>query len=154
MLTSRRVLRGNPPAAVAVVGHVTAAPTMPMTPAHLAALSLHIIAGSVGIIVGFIALYVAKGAWAHRKSGMLFVYAMLTMGLVGAAMAAIWGRQPASNIPMGLLMAYLVVTGLTTVRPPATRARRLEVGLMLVALGVGLTFYVGGVVAFSSGGAL
>ena len=125
-----------------------------MTPAHIAALSLHIIAGGVGLIVGFVALYVAKGAWLHRRSGMVFVYAMLAMGLVGAAMAAIWGRQPASNIPMGLLMAYLVVTGFTTVRPPATRARPLEVGLMALALGVGLAFYAGGAAALSSGGAL
>jgi hypothetical protein len=113
-------------------------------------LAFHITAGSLGIIFGFIALFAAKGAPLHRRIGMLFVYAMLTMGLMGATMAAIWGRQPASNIPMGFLTAYLVTTGLTTVRPPAWRSREIDLALMLVALGVALVFFAGGVVAAAS----
>ena len=29
------------------------------------------------------------------------------MGLMGSLMRAVWGKQPASNIPVGLLTAYL-----------------------------------------------
>ena len=51
-------------------------------------LAIHIIAGSLGLIAGYIALYSAKGAPLHRKAGMVFVYAMLTMCFGGVVMAA------------------------------------------------------------------
>jgi uncharacterized membrane protein len=117
---------------------------------HMTALAVHVIAGSLGIIFGFIALYAVKGAKLHRKTGMLFVYTLTTMALMGAMMAAVWGRQPASNIPVGLLTAYLVITGLTTVRPPSAGSRWLDLGLMLVVLSVCLVFFRFGVVAFES----
>ncbi len=114
---------------------------------------VHIAAGVLGIVLGFVALYATKGSRLHRKSGMLFVYAMLTMALLGAAMAAVRGVQPASNVPVGLLTAYLVVTALVTVRPPARGSRWLDLGLLLVALGVGLTLFTFGLetVASASG---
>lgn len=45
-------------------------------------LVVHILAGSFALLTGFIALYSVKGLSLHRKSGMLFVYAMVTMSLV------------------------------------------------------------------------
>jgi uncharacterized membrane protein len=112
--------------------------------------AVHIIAGGLGIVLGFVALSAAKGAPLHRQSGMLFVYATVTMALMGATMAAVWGRAPASNVPVGLLTAYLVMTALTTVRPPSAGSRWLDLGLMLVALAVGLALFTFGVEAFAS----
>jgi uncharacterized membrane protein len=113
-------------------------------------LPVHIAAGAIGIVAGFVALYVVKGAALHRKSGMVFVYSMLTMALLGAALAAIRHAAPGANIPIGLLTAYLVVTGLTTVRPPRERSRRLDIALMLAALAVSLTLFTFGLEAFAS----
>ncbi|MDB4873787.1 MAG: hypothetical protein JWM41_233 [Gemmatimonadetes bacterium] len=109
-----------------------------------AALVVHIVAGSLGIIFGFVALSVAKGAALHRKSGMVFVYAMLTMALLGSTMAGLRGVAPAANVPIGFLTAYLVITGLLTVRPPFAGSHRLDSGLMLVALGLALTMFTVG----------
>ena len=69
---------------------------------------------------------------------MLFVCAMLTTAFCGVMIAA--GRRvaPAINIPAGLITAYLVVTAMTTVRPPAAGLRWLTLSLPLVALAVGL----------------
>lgn len=113
-------------------------------------LVVHIVAGGLGLIFGFVALYAAKGAWLHRKSGMLFVYALTTMAVVGAMMAAVWGRAPAANVPVGLLTAYLVITGLTAVRPPAAGSDRLDFGLMLVVSAVCLALLIFGVEAATS----
>ena len=41
-------------------------------------LLVHFLAGGLGLVFGYVALSAAKGAPLHRKSGMLFVYAMLT----------------------------------------------------------------------------
>lgn len=106
-------------------------------------LAVHIVAGALGILSGFIALYAAKGATTHRKSGMLFVYTMLTMSLVGATIAAVWNVAPVANVPVGLLTAYLVITAVATVKPSAASSHEASIGLLLVPLGVGaalLTF--------------
>lgn len=108
-------------------------------------LVVHIFAGMIGIVSGFVALYVVKGATVHRKSGMVFVYAMLVMSLMGAGIAAIRNVAPQSNIPAGLLTAYLVITGLVTMRAPGEWSRRWDVGLMLLALGLGLTNFTLGI---------
>ena len=52
-------------------------------------LPIHILAGLTGIISGFVALYTVKGAKIHRKSGRIFVYAMLLVAFTGTLMGAI-----------------------------------------------------------------
>jgi uncharacterized membrane protein len=104
----------------------------------------HIGAGGVGIVCGYIALSAVKGGRLHRKSGMTFVYAMITMALIGSMMAAVRRVAPAANVPVGLLTAYLVITALTTVRPPAVGSRSLDLGLLLAVLGVTATLYTFG----------
>ena len=113
----------------------------------------HILAGSLALVFGYVALYAAKGAALHRKSGMLFVYAMLTMSVLGGLMAAVGGKAAAVNVPAALLTAYLVITGLITIRPPAARPRWLDRGLMLLVLGVALTDTMFGLQAIANGGA-
>src|SRR5687768_17052401 len=99
-----------------------------------ALLVVHIIAGTVALIAGYVALGSAKGVTLHRRSGMIFVVAMLVMCLVGAVMAARgggpWGWV---SFRAAILTAYLVVTALTTVRPLETGGRSLALGGMLVA---------------------
>ncbi|HJZ71211.1 MAG TPA: hypothetical protein VKE51_05690 [Vicinamibacterales bacterium] len=115
-------------------------------------LSVHIVAASLGIVTGFVALYAAKGARRHRRSGMLFVYAMVTMAILGAAIAGVWRVSPATNIPVGLLTAYLVITALTAVLPRDPGSRSLDVGLMLVAAGVSVFMLTFGVEVLNGGG--
>jgi len=112
----------------------------------------HIFAGSVGMAAGFVALYSAKGAPLHRRAGMVFVYVMLAMTFTGTVLAAVRGAAPTINIPAAVLTAYLVVTGFTTVRPPASGGRALHVGGMLIALGVGIFALALGFVAVANGG--
>ena len=115
-------------------------------------LVVHILAGTVGLIAGYVALYSAKGATLHRKGGTVFMYAMLTMCVAGGVIAIVRSVAPAINIPAALLTAYLVITALTTVRPLGVEARWLDVGAMLVALAVGLTMLTWGVEALANGG--
>jgi len=100
-------------------------------------LLVHVIAAGLGLVLGSVALSAAKGATLHRKSGMLFVYAMLPMALTGAGMAAYKGNV--GNLVAGLLTAYLVTTALMTVRPRTAALQRLEFGAMLLALALGVT---------------
>jgi hypothetical protein len=114
-------------------------------------LLVHIVAGALGLVLGVLALSATKGATLHRKSGILFVYAMLTMSVSGVMMAPLRGVAPAVNIPAGLLTAYLVTTALTALRPRTARSRLLDLGAMLVAFGVGLTSLALGLEALARG---
>jgi hypothetical protein len=111
---------------------------------------LHIVGGAIAILSGFVALYALKGALLHRKSGTIFVYAMLVMSLSGAVIAV--GRAGAAmNIPAGLVTAYLVITSLLTVHPPSVRSRRVERGAMLAAFALGLASIVSAVLSAGRG---
>ena len=113
----------------------------------------HIVAGGLGLATGYLALYAVKGGGLHRRSGMLFVVAMLTMCTAGMILAATRGGVwTGINFRAGLLTAYLVFTSLTTVRPLANGGRIVDIGAMLVALGVGAISLTLGFEALGNGG--
>jgi uncharacterized membrane protein len=123
-----------------------------MTPIRMT-LVLHIVAGTAALVTGFIALYAAKGGRTHRRIGMAFVYAMLTMCGAAVVLAA-WrgGAWSWVNLRAGVLTAYLVLTSLTTVRPPVWKSRWLDVGGMVVAVTLGTISLTFGVEAIAIGG--
>jgi uncharacterized membrane protein len=114
-------------------------------------LPVHILAGALALVFGYVALFAAKGATLHRKSGMLFVYVMSTMALTGMLISAVEGVAPAINIPSALLTFYLVITSLLTVKPVAG-SRWLDTAGMLMAMSIGLGCALLGVAAIVRGG--
>jgi uncharacterized membrane protein len=117
-----------------------------------AILPVHILAGSLGLISGYVALSAAKGATLHRKSGMLFVVVMTTMAITGMLISAAGNVAPAINIPSALLTFYLVITSLTTVRTPTTWSRPADIAAMLMALSLGLACFALAIAAVAGGG--
>jgi uncharacterized membrane protein len=106
-------------------------------------LPIHIAAGGVALVLGALALIVKKGGNIHRRSGLLFVYASLVMGIS----AAILG-----NVGGGLMTVYFVVTALTTVRPVSPWTRYINVAALLLVVGLALVDILGGLKAFNSPG--
>jgi hypothetical protein len=111
-------------------------------------LPIHIAAAAVGLIAGTIALTVAKGGRLHRRSGLMFVSAIVVMCGAAVAMAVVKGQ--AINVIAGLLTAYLATTAMITVRPPATASRLRDIALMLMALVLGLVTMTAGFAAVAS----
>jgi uncharacterized membrane protein len=111
-------------------------------------LPLHVLGAVVGLASGIVALAVAKGGSTHRKSGLLFVAAMLAMSISAIVIAVSKGQT--LNVIAGLLTAYLVMTALSTVRPVLAASRPFNVGLMVMALGLGVTTMTFGVQAVAS----
>jgi len=95
-------------------------------------LPIHIIAGLIAIAAGFVALYTVKGMKRHRKSGTVFVYAMLVLAGTGATIAAI-KSQPA-NVMGGLMSIYLVTTGVLTLRPRDEKMRVIDAASLAAAI--------------------
>jgi uncharacterized membrane protein len=114
-------------------------------------LPIHVAAGALAIVLGAVALSVKKGGTVHRRSGLLFVCAMLIMG----ASASILGfrKSPTDgNVVAGFMTAYFVGTALTTVRPVSPWTGLVNVAALTVAVGVALVDIVGGVQIFNSPG--
>jgi uncharacterized membrane protein len=112
-------------------------------------LPIHIAAGGIAIVLGAVALSVKKGGTIHRRSGLLFVYAMLVM----AATASILGLRNGftdGNVVAGIMTAYFVVTALTTVRPPSPWSGRVNAAAFTIAALLALGSIVGGLQAIDS----
>ena len=99
-------------------------------------ISIHIVAGLLSLLAGAVALYAAKGSPLHRRSGLVFAAAMLTMTTSALLMAVLF-RPNVVNVIAATLTFYLVCTGLMTVKLPVERTRAVTTGLMLVAFAVG-----------------
>ena len=112
-------------------------------------LPIHIAAGALAIVLGAVALSVKKGGTIHRRSGMLFVYAMVVMG-VTASILEYLESAAATNLVAALKSVYFVGTALTTVRPVSPWTRRINAAALTVVVGLALGSIVSGVKAFNS----
>jgi uncharacterized membrane protein len=110
-------------------------------------LPVHIVAGMFALLFGYVALYATKGAALHRKSGVLFVYAMVMMSGTGAVMDALRTSSVSTNVVAGMVTLYFVGTALLTVQP----RRRYSARLDALSMGFGL---LAGTLAFKTGAAL
>jgi uncharacterized membrane protein len=116
-------------------------------------LLIHILAGALALVLGYVALYAAKGAALHRKSGRLFVYAMFTMCIGGFVLAlGHFNNWSAVNASAAMMTFYLVLTSLTTVKPLAFGGRTVHLGAMLVAFAIGAIDLMFGFKALANGG--
>jgi len=106
---------------------------------------LHIIGGLVGLASGAVALSASKGANLHRKSGMIFVYAMMVLSASGALMAAL--KPERVSVVAGMLTFYLVITALLTVRRRGQESNWMDAAAMLFGSTVGITAVMFGLAA-------
>ena len=112
-------------------------------------LPIHIIAGSIAIVAGFISVFAVKGLKLHRKSGMIFVYSMVVLSLTGAVIATLKHQTP--NIIGGTLAFYMVTTAFLTVRPRNQRSHWIDAGAFIVAVSVGAAAIKIGIDAVNGG---
>lgn len=97
---------------------------------------IHIIAGLLALASGAVALYAVKGSTLHRRSGMVFVVAMLVLSSTGALMAVFIKPNPV-NVMAGSVTFYLVSTAVLTVKRSVEQVRGVLMGLMVAALTLG-----------------
>ena len=112
-------------------------------------LTIHIAAGGLAIVLGAVALSVKKGGTVHRRSGLLFVYAMLVMGITASILGLL--KSPNDpNVTAGVTIAYFVGTALITVRPVMRWTRWIHVAAVTVAVVFAIGSVEKGVIAFNS----
>jgi hypothetical protein len=101
-------------------------------------LFLHIVAGTLGMLSGFVAVFLRKGSRRHGIVGNVFVVAMLCLSSTGTILA-IMKSQP-GNILGGAVTFYFVATAWLTARrrdgTPGVVGRSADWGALLVVLGL------------------
>jgi hypothetical protein len=97
-------------------------------------LFLHIVAGTLGMLSGFVAVFLLKGSRRHGLAGNVFVVAMLVLSASGAYMAFM--KSQPGNVLGGTLTFYLVATGWFTARRQEIETRIFDWGALLVVLAV------------------
>jgi uncharacterized membrane protein len=123
----------------------------PASPLHATLLPIHIAAGALAIVLGAIALIVKKGGTIHRRSGMLFVYAMVVMG-VTASVLEFLKSAAVGNLVAALMSIYLVGTALTTVRQPSRWTRPINIAALMVAISLAILCIAGGIKGINTPG--
>jgi hypothetical protein len=99
------------------------------------ALAIHITAGTLGMLSGFVAVFLRKGSRRHGMVGNVFVLAMLTLALSGTYLAIM--KSQVTNILGGVFTFYLVSTAWATARRKDGRPGLFDWSALLFALAVG-----------------
>ena len=124
------------------MNHLTIATSTGLTWLVLVA---HFGAGLVGLVAGTVALSVAKGGRLHKQTGTIFMWAMITTGVLASSIAVYEGKW--NMVAGGIFTAYLAFTAVSTVKP-SFRARWSDVALMIFALANAAVSYAYGVVVW------
>ena len=101
---------------------------------HSPILLLHIASGTLGMLSGFVTVFLRKGSRRHGLAGNVFVVSMMSLGATGVYMATL-KHQP-GNILGGTFTFYLVTTAWLTARRRDARTNLLDWVALLVVLGV------------------
>lgn len=112
-------------------------------------LAFHFGTGLIALAAGSVAIALRKGGTWHRRSGLVFVYAMIATGITATGIAIYEGRP--SNIG-GALLVYLVFTAYTAVKPLRRVGRQVDVALMLFAFALAAAGFARAFTAFGSPG--
>src|ERR1039458_1694039 len=100
-------------------------------------LPLHIIAGTLGMLSGFVAVFLRKGSRRHALAGKMFVISMLILSSSGEFLG-IMKHQP-GNILGGTLTLYLVATAWLSARRKDAGTSIFDWGALLIVLAVTAT---------------
>jgi hypothetical protein len=97
-------------------------------------LLLHIIAGTLGMLSGFVTAFLRKGSRRHGLAGNVFVVSMMSLGATGMYLAT--RKHQPGNILGGALTFYLVTTAWLTARRRDGEPGILDWGALLIVLGI------------------
>lgn len=115
---------------------------------HSPMLLLHISAGTLGMLSGFVAVFLLKGSRRHGLAGKVFVVSMLCLSATGTFLAVL--KAEPGNILGGTLTFYLVITAWLTARRSDGKPGIFDWGALFVVLAIGVIEATFGIEAATS----
>ena len=111
-------------------------------------LLIHICAGTLGMLSGFVAVFLRKGSRRHGVAGTVFVVSMLSLGATGMYLAIL--KSEPGNILGGALTFYLVATAWMTARRKEAATGAFDLAALLVVSTIGVVEVTFGIEAMMS----
>lgn len=74
-------------------------------------IGIHIPAGLIALIAGVVAMLSRKGAWWHRRAGIIYLTAILVLATTAGGLVATRGTEFLHLLILGILAAFLAVMG-------------------------------------------
>jgi len=115
---------------------------------HSPVLLLHIVSGTLGMLSGFVAVFLRKGSREHGIAGNVFVITMLSLGATGMYLAVL--KSQPGNVLGGALTFYLVATAWLTARRKDGKPGIVDWGALLVIFAVAAAELIWGTEAATS----
>lgn len=112
------------------------------------AMGFHIVAGSIALLSGGVAMTARKGGGWHARAGTWFFGSMLAMAGSGALIAV--AKPERGTAVIGVLTCYLVATSWWTARRRDGRAGRFEWAGLGVAAACSATLFAFGIAAIDA----
>jgi hypothetical protein len=100
---------------------------------HKTNIIIHILAGSIALILGVIALIAQKGGKSHRKSGDLFLILLIVVIATGLVGVFIFGRNTFLLV-ITVLSGYFGFSGYRVLQTKSNRPRFIDISVALAAL--------------------
>jgi uncharacterized membrane protein len=100
--------------------------------------------GGIALLTGLLALIVKKGSSAHKKTGKLFFYAMLTSAIMALVISVLPNHESPFLFGVGIFSSYFILSGYRALRfkhkNPNLTIDRVISGIMLVS-GIAMALY-------------
>jgi hypothetical protein len=100
---------------------------------HSTNILIHITAGTVALLLGTIALISRKGNKIHRKSGLLFLLALLFVIATGLIGVFVFGRNTFLLV-ITLLSAYQGFSGFRTIQTKSNKPALIDITMAIITL--------------------
>lgn len=108
-------------------------------PLHVSNIVVHVISGTIALIVGFLILFKTKGTPLHIKLGTLFIYCMIIVVTTGAFGVIVFKRN-LFLLLITVLAAYNTYSGFRILKEKSNRFYLKDLLAMLGALTLALVF--------------
>ncbi|WP_303746453.1 DUF2306 domain-containing protein [Stenotrophomonas pigmentata] len=100
---------------------------------HFANIAVHVVAGSIALVIGFLILLKEKGTAGHQRLGLAFLW-MTLLVCATAAIGTIFFRFLPAFAVLSLLVPYQLFGGWRAVRTRERGPMRIDAGALLIAL--------------------
>ncbi|MEL7426702.1 MAG: hypothetical protein AAFN81_27160, partial [Bacteroidota bacterium] len=102
---------------------------------HSANIFLHVLTGSLALILGVIALLSRKGGSIHNRSGRYFIWLMAVVILTGLIGVLVFGRNTFLLV-ITVLSGYVAFSGYRVLQAMTNQPKMLDILVAVVSLAV------------------
>lgn len=106
---------------------------------HSANIIVHIIAGSIALILGFIILFKSKGTLWHKKAGKIFTFCLILIVITGILGVVVFKRN-LFLLVITILAGYNTYSGVSIVRRKSNTIYWRDILVMIISVTITLYF--------------